>query len=140
VTAPLTHSIRVRYQECDKQDVVFNAHYLAWFDMSMTELFRAAFGGYESVVERGVDIVVGHAELSFRGPARFDEEIELGVSVLRIGETSLTCRHEVRRNGELLVEGQTRHVFVDAATLIKLHAPDWVRAGLAPWTAGDAHA
>jgi len=52
------HSIRVRYAECDRQDVVFNPHYLAYFDMSMTELFRVALGGYEELTTRGADIVL----------------------------------------------------------------------------------
>jgi len=116
------------------QGVVFNAHYLAWFDQSMTELFRAAFGSYGAFVERGVDIVVGEARLRFRAPARFDDELELRVGVERIGDTSLTCRHEVRRAGELLVEGETRHVFVDARELAKLSAPDWVREALAGYS------
>jgi acyl-CoA thioester hydrolase len=134
VTAPHRHRIRVRYAECDMQGVAFNAHYLAWFDHAITELFRAAFGSYEAFVERGIDIVVGEARLRFLTAARFDDELDLEVAVDRIGDTSLTCRHAVRRAGELLVEGETRHVFVDAAALTKVSAPDWVRAGLAPWT------
>jgi acyl-CoA thioester hydrolase len=135
MAAPFTHSLRVRYAECDQQGVVFNAHYLAFFDISMTELFRAAFGSYDAFVQRGVDIVVAEARLRFRSPAGFDDELDLTVSVERIGDTSLGCHHEVRRGGEVLVEGDTRHVFVDAQALTKLSAPGWVRDGLAPWTA-----
>jgi acyl-CoA thioester hydrolase len=131
---PLIHPLRVRYSECDQQGVVFNSHYLAYFDISMTELFRAAFGSYDAVTERGIDIVVGEARLRFLSSARFDDLVELCVSVTRIGDSSLACRHEVRRDGELLVEGDTRHVFVDAAALTKLTAPDWVREALSPWT------
>ena len=32
---------RVRYAEVDGQNVVFNAHYLTYFDTSITEYFRA---------------------------------------------------------------------------------------------------
>jgi acyl-CoA thioester hydrolase len=140
VSAPHRHLIRVRYSECDPQGVVFNAHYLAWFDLAMTELFRSAFGSYGAFVDRGVDIVVGEAQLRYRGSARFDDEISLEVTVERIGDTSLTCRHEIRRDGELLVEGMTRHVFVEATALTKLSAPDWVRDALAPFTAAPAPA
>jgi acyl-CoA thioester hydrolase len=127
------HSIRVRYAECDRQDVVFNPHYLAYFDMSMTELFRVALGGYDELTTRGADIVLAHAELSFHGSARFDEELDLAVAVERMGDSSLTCRHELRRRGELLTSGTTRHVFVHADTLQKRAIPDWVRAALSPW-------
>jgi acyl-CoA thioester hydrolase len=134
----LRHRIRVRYSECDQQGVVFNAHYLGWFDNSMTELFRAGFGSYGEFVKRGLDIVVVHAELDFRRPARFDDEVELAVMVERIGESSLRCRHEVWRESELLVEGQTMHVFVDAEVMTKCSAPSWVREGLEPWTRAGA--
>ena len=52
--APLACKLRVRFGECDPQGVVFNAHFLAYFDIGMTELFRAAFGtlgGYQAMVE-----------------------------------------------------------------------------------------
>ena len=50
--APLRHRLRVRYGECDAQGVVFNAPYLAWFDVAMTELWRAAFGSSGAAVGR----------------------------------------------------------------------------------------
>lgn len=139
---PLSHELRVRYAECDQQGVVFNAHYLAWFDMNMTELWRAAFGSYQAAVERGVDIVVAAAELRFRASARFDDVVALEVAVSHLGTTSLVTDHAIVRAGERLVEGRLRHVMVDPATLAKTPIPDWVRDGLAPWTvlAGDAGA
>jgi acyl-CoA thioester hydrolase len=134
---PLTHMLRVRYAECDQQGVVFNAHYLAWCDLNLTELWRAAFGSYEAVVQRGVDVVVAAAELRFRAPARFDEEVALEVGVAHLGTTSVITDHAVRRTGELLVHARLRHVTVDPRTLAKRPIPDWMRAGLAPWTVGE---
>lgn len=133
-----TWPVRVRYHECDPQGIVFNAHYFTFFDMTMTELLRAAFpaGGYGEMVERlGVDIVVGEATARFRGSARFDEELELGATVTRLGTTGMTTALTVTRDGELLVEGELRHVFVDATTWTKTPIPDAVRTALAPWTA-----
>ena len=59
--------LRVRYGECDLQGVVFNAHYLAYFDIGMTELWRAALGGYQAMIDRGLDMVVVEAQLHFLG-------------------------------------------------------------------------
>jgi acyl-CoA thioester hydrolase len=139
---PLRHRLRVRYAECDQQGLVFNAHYLAWFDMNMTELWRAAFGSYQAALDRGVDIVVAAAELRFRASARFDDVVDLEVAVAHLGTTSIVTEHAVVRAGERLVEGSLRHVMVGAATFTKTPIPDWVRAGLAPWTRldGDAQA
>jgi acyl-CoA thioester hydrolase len=114
--------------------VVFNAHYLAYFDTSMTELWRAAFGSYQAMLDRGIDMVVAEARLRFEGPARFDEELTLEVAVTHLGQTSIVTRHEILRDREPLVDGTLRHVLVDRETLRKTPIPEWARAGLAPWT------
>ena len=38
------HVLRVRFGECDPQGIVFNAHYVAYFDVALTELWREALG------------------------------------------------------------------------------------------------
>ncbi len=134
---PLVQQLRVRYAECDQQNVVFNAHYLAWFDMNMTELWRAAFGSYQAALDRGIDIVVAAAELRFLASARFDDLITLEVLIAHLGTTSMVTHHSVTRDGDLLVEGSLRHVTVDPVSLVKTRIPDWFRADLAPWTVTD---
>jgi len=134
VGEPFTHHLRVRYAECDPQGVVFNSHYLAYFDTSLTELWRAAFGGYQSMIERGLDVMVLGAQLSFRSPAHFDELLALQIAVTRLGNTSIASSHRIIRDGELLVEGTMMHVVVDLAALKKTPIPNWMREQLAPWT------
>jgi acyl-CoA thioester hydrolase len=131
--APFRHQLRVRYNECDPQGIVFNANYLAYVDLAFTELWREIFESYQSMVERGIDMVVGELNLGFRGPARFDEEIAVELSIERLGTTSVTTRLGITREQELLIEGWIRHVFVDAESWQKSPAPDWVREGLAPY-------
>ena len=127
---PFRHRFRVRYAECDAQSVVFNAHYFAYFDLALTELFRAVFGGYESMLERQVDLVVGEASARFKAPARFDDELEVAVSVTRLGTTGVTTHYELLRDGQLLVEGTLRHVVVNLGSHAKAPIPDWMREGL----------
>lgn len=125
-----THRLRVRYGECDAQGVVFNANYFAFFDVALTELWREAVGGYTAMLGSGVDMVVARASADFRGAARFDEEIEVEIAVRRMGATSLVTALCVRRDGELLVEGEMVHVFFDRATLAKTPIPLQVREAL----------
>ncbi len=134
---PFRHSIRVRWAECDPQGVVFNAHYLGYVDVSITELWRAAFGGYGVMLARGVDIVVAEAQLRFFSPARFDDELLLEVGIRHLGNTSIVSGHHCHRDGELLVDASIRHVLVDRQTLGKTSIPDWARDGLAPWRVED---
>lgn len=134
---PFVHPLRVRYAECDPQQIVFNANYFAYFDVAMTELWRAAIGRYDAMLERGVDMVVAEASARFLGAARFDDELQLEVSIARLGTTSCTSRHRVLRRGETLVEGDMRHVFVDPASFEKLTIPDWLREALGPWATAE---
>jgi acyl-CoA thioester hydrolase len=134
VGKPFRHELRVRYAECDPQGVVFNANYLAYFDTSINELIRAACGSYQAMLDRGVDMVVAEARLQFRAPARFEEQLTLEVAVAQLGTTGITSDHRITRDGDLLVEGLTRHVVVDRQTLGKTPIPDWLRGELAPWT------
>src|SRR3954451_21982795 len=108
VAAPLTYKLRVRFGERDPQGVVFNANYLAYFDIGMTELFRAAFGtlgGYQAMVERsGAEFVVAEAGLRYHRPAHFDDELTLEVAISRLGTTSITTGYRLLRHAELLGE------------------------------------
>ena len=135
--APFVHPLRVRYAECDPQQIVFNANYFAYFDVAMTELWRAAIGHYGLMMERGVDMVVAEASARFLGAARFDDCLALEVSITRLGTTACTTRHRVLRDSESLVDGSMRHVFVDPSTLEKIPIPDWLRESLAPWVVDE---
>lgn len=133
--APFVHPLRVRYGECDPQGIVFNANYLLYFDVAFTELWRAAIGPWQEMVERGVDAVVADARLLFRAPARFDDELELHARVVKLGRTSITTEIDVVRGEELLVGGSLRHVCVSAETWRKTELPEWVRTGMEPFVA-----
>ncbi len=140
VPAPFTHALRVRYGECDPQGIVFNANYLLYFDVAFTELWRAAVGPWQDMVARGIDAVVAEANLSFRAPARFDDELTLRAEVTRLGTTAITTQLDVLRGPELLVRGTLRHVCVATDTWAKTEIPAWVREGLRPYARAEAQA
>lgn len=125
-----THRLRVRYSECDQQGIVFNGHYLFYYDVAVTELIRDRIGPYHAVVDLGVDIVVAEARLRFVEGARFDEELDIAMPVHHLGTTSMIIRPVFTVDGRLIVDGEVRHVFVDAKTLKKTPMPQQVRAAL----------
>jgi acyl-CoA thioester hydrolase len=139
---PFIHRLRVRYSECDLQGVLFNANYLAYIDHTITELWRAAYGGYTVTLERGVDIVVAEVNMRFLGSARFDEEVVIEATVTNIGTTSVTTAFRFRRAGteEPLLQAEIRHVFIDPPAATKTPLPGWAREGLTPWHVPDAEA
>ncbi|MEZ0358244.1 thioesterase family protein [Mycobacterium sp. ENV421] len=119
--------LRVRYVECDMQGRVFNGHYLTWFDMAINEAVRDIFGDYQVLLDGGIDFVVAAAELQFRQPARFDDDLVVGVGFEPVGRTSLSSRFAIRRGEELIAEATMIHVCVDAVTFEKRPWPDWFR-------------
>jgi acyl-CoA thioester hydrolase len=138
VPEPFRHRIRVRFNECDGQGVVFYANYLMYFDVAMTELWRVAFGdGYAGLIESGTDAMVAEANIRYRQPARFDDELDLVARVTRIGTTSSVTALAAERvsDGVVLAEADLRHVFIDPETLEKKEIPEEVRAGMARYAA-----
>ncbi|HZC13449.1 MAG TPA: thioesterase family protein [Thermoleophilaceae bacterium] len=133
------HRIRVRFNECDPQGVVFFANYLMYVDVAMTEFWREAFGGYATMVENGTDVMVAEAGLRYRGSARFDDDIEVILWVARLGGSSVVTPFALERaaDGGLLVEGEVRQVFVDATSYEKRAMPVPVREGLERYLAEE---
>ena len=123
--------LRVRYVECDMQGRVFNGHYLTWVDMAHSEALRELVGGYQVLTERGIDFVVVAAELTFRRPARFDDELTVNVTIEPPGNTSLQSTYRIERGGSLIAEASLTHVCVDATSFEKQPWPQWFRDLLA---------
>jgi acyl-CoA thioester hydrolase len=136
VPEAFAHSIRVRYGECDVQGVVFNANWLAYFDVLITELWRERIGDYMDMLEsHATDMVVAEANVRFLGPAVFDDVIDFEVTVTRLGTTALGTALSGAVDGRPVVEGAMRHVFIDPATKGKKQMPEQIRRALEPLVA-----
>lgn len=113
------HSLRVRYSEIDGQGVLFNAHYLTYYDTAITEFFRTlGYDQYAEALKSGVDFHVVKAVVEYKAPIRFDWELDVGVRVARIGNSSLTFGLAIFRKGEddLLATGEIVWVNTDQTT------------------------
>lgn len=124
------HTLRVRYAEVDAQAVVFNAHYLTYFDVAHTEYMRATGYDYAGEVARsGLDFHLVKSVVEYRQPIVFDQLIDIWVRVARIGRTSLSNLFEIHATGadNLLAQGETIMVCADMAT----HRPVPVMASFA---------
>lgn len=126
-----SHPVRVRFNECDPQGIVFNANFATYVDVTLTELWRSAFGSYAQGVEVfGVDLVVAELNQRFRASAVFDDVLDIGLAIESIGTTSITTAIAITRDGSLVVEGSIRHVCVDRETFEKTPVPDAMRERL----------
>ena len=106
-----THSLRVRWSEVDRQGIVFNGHYLNYFDVAMGEYWRALGFPYPAgLAEFGVDTFVVKATLEYKRSAEYDDTIELAVRAARLGRTSMRFLIDVFRGDELLINGELIYV------------------------------
>jgi acyl-CoA thioester hydrolase len=133
VGVPFRHRLRVRYHECDPQGVVFNAHYLAYCDICLTELWRDAVEGYAGMAAKGVDVVVAEARVRYLAPLRFDDELEMRLTVASLGKSSMTLEIEMQRDGEPIAEAELAQVFISLESGEKIPIPDEIRRALVPY-------
>lgn len=110
---------RVRYSEVDGQMIVFNAHYLTYFDTAITEYFRALPYDYRGQVMRtGEDFHTVRTLVEYQQPVLFDEDIEVCVRTARLGRSSLTFLLEIHPQGgdDLRATGEVVWVNTDQET------------------------
>jgi len=108
---------RVRYAEIDAQAVVFNSRYLEYFDIGITEYWRAA-GVYDRwPLHESPEFHVARAEVDYRAPILLDEEIDICVRASRVGTSSMTFLFELHGAGadDLRARGQLINVHVAEA-------------------------
>jgi acyl-CoA thioester hydrolase len=105
--------LRVRWAECDGQGIVFNAHYFAYYDHAIWEWTRAL--GFKTW-ETAPQFVTAHAECDFKGAARFDVELLIGVRAARFGTKSMEVRGAIFRGQDLLNVGRLDYVYVRSGT------------------------
>jgi acyl-CoA thioester hydrolase len=130
---PFVHRHRVRYLECDMQGVVAHPNYLGFFDWAMTEMWREAIGPYQEMVDSGVDLVIAETNYRYLSPARFDEDLDIEVSVRHIGNSSLIIAFSGSVDGRPVIQGENRYVAVATGSHEKMSIPDAIREGLEPY-------
>ena len=133
------HRLRVRWAEVDMQKIVFNAHYLMYFDTAIADYWRALALPYEeSMHELGGDLYVKKATVEFHASARMDDQIDVGMRCERIGNSSILFTGAIFRGGELLITGELVYVFADPQTQTSRPVPQLLRATLTGYEAGES--
>ena len=125
---PLT----VRYAECDQQGVVFNSHYLTWFDESMMAFLLHRGLDYSDMLEMGTDVQLVKNTTEWRKGVRWREPVEVAVSASRIGRSSFDLDFAVLVEDEVRTVGTTVYVAIRTDGSGSVAVPDHVRAALEP--------
>jgi YbgC/YbaW family acyl-CoA thioester hydrolase len=131
--------LRVRWAEVDMQKIVFNGHYLMYFDTAMAGYWRALAMPYHETMEmlQG-DLYVRKATVEYLGSARYDDQCDVGLRCARIGNSSIVFEAALFRGDAELVRGELVYVFADPATQTSRPVPAELRAVLQAFEAGEA--
>jgi acyl-CoA thioester hydrolase len=103
----ITIPIRVRYPEVDAMGYLHHSRYLQYFEMGRVELLRSFGFSYADLERQGIFFVVIKAEIKYKSPARYDEELQLTTRVTRQTFVRFDHEYELRRGTTLLAEGTT---------------------------------
>lgn len=110
-----TITIRVRYPEVDAMGYLHHSRYLQYFELGRVELLRAMGHSYARLEEAGVFFVVVKAEVRYKAPARYDEELTLVTRIVKQTPVRIDHVYELRREGAIVAEGATTIACVDRA-------------------------
>ncbi len=129
--------LRVRWAEIDAQQIVFNGHYLMYFDTAIAGYWRALAMPYHETLEAlGGDLFVRKATLEYLGSAVYDDVLEIGLRCARVGNSSIAFLAGAFRQEQLLVSGELVYVFADPQAKQARPVPAELRNLLESYEAG----
>ena len=131
--------LRVRWVEVDLQKVVFNGHYLSYFDIAMAGYWRAAALPYaQTLAHLSGDLFVRKATVEYHGSARYDDLLDIGLRCSRVGTSSLLFEGAAFLQDRLLATCELVYVFTEAHAATPAPVPSSLRDALRAYEAGEA--
>lgn len=137
--SPFRHleRLRVRWAEIDAQQIVFNGHYLMYFDTAVAGYWRAlAMPYHDTMAYLGGDLFVRKATLEYEASARYDDVLDIGIRCARIGTSSMVFACAAFRGEQRLVGGELVYVFADPKEQKSKPVPQELREVLEAFEAG----
>ena len=125
-----THRLEVRFRDCDPLGHVNNAVYLTYLEQARFGLWRKLWGMDPEVPPaQAPGVILARAEVDYKIPARFGDELEVRVFLARVGRTSFTYTYEVVDDrGRIVAAATTVQVMYDYKLARPVPIPDDLRA------------
>jgi len=131
--------LRVRWAEIDAQQIVFNGHYLMYFDTAVGGYWRALAMPYaQTMAQLDGDLYVRKATVEYEASARYDDVLDVGMRCARVGNSSIVFSGAAFRQDQLLVSCELVYVFADPHTQTSKPVPAALRDILNAFEAGEA--
>lgn len=122
--------VRIYYEDTDAGGVVYYANYLRYLERARTEWLRSlGFGQQALMDEAGILFAVRRAEIDYRQPARFDDELIVEAAMERLGGASMIFDQRIVRGaGEVLCTAKVKVVCLDRERFRPTAIPDHIRS------------
>ncbi len=134
-----SHRLRVRWAEIDMQKIVFNAHYLMYFDTAIADYWRALALPYDVTMQSlDGDLYVKKATVEYHASARIDDQLDVALRCGRIGSSSVVFTGAIFRGEENLVGGELIYVFADPSTQKSKPLPNSLREIMLGYEAAES--
>jgi YbgC/YbaW family acyl-CoA thioester hydrolase len=129
--------LRVRWAEVDLQKIVFNAHYLMYFDTAISDYWRAMAIPYEETMHQwGGDLYVKKASVEYFASARYEDQLDVMLKCVKVGNSSVVFHGAIFRSDQLLVTCELIYVYANPATQTSQPVPVAFRELLTDFEAG----
>ena len=123
------------------QKIVFNGHYLMYFDTAVGDYWRQLVLPYEQTMhDLGGDLYVVKSTLEYKASAVYDDLLRIGMRCQRIGNSSITFQACALRGNQVLVTGELVYVYADPTTQTSKPVPQELRDTLLGFEQGQAMA
>jgi acyl-CoA thioester hydrolase len=118
--------LRVRFSETDLMGIVHHASYVSYMEVGRIEWLRRRGVAYADWAAHGVHLPVVELAVQYRAPVRFDDEIDVHVSLVEVGAASVRFAYRLLRatDGTLCTEGSTRLACIDSQLALRRISPE----------------
>ena len=125
------HTLRVYWEDTDAGGIVFYANYLKFFERARTEWLRSLGVAQQQLKDdTGVMFIVTDTRVSYRSPARLDDELVVTVTLTAAGRASMVIAQQACCGARLLAEGEIRIGCVDSRNFRPCRIPESITSKL----------
>ena len=111
---PFSTRIKVRFGDCDPAGLVYYPVIFHYCHVAMEEFFAERCGiSYQRLMtDERIGFPTVNAQAEFFVPLVYGDEVEIEVSVTRVGQTSVTFVYSVRRASDAVLCARSTNVHV----------------------------
>jgi acyl-CoA thioester hydrolase len=130
--AVFSHTLEVRFRDCDAMGHVNNAVYLTYLEQARFAYWRSLWGAdLEALPDGTPGVILARAEVDYRRPAKYGDTLEIRISLEKVGRSSITSSYEVvDAKGQLVANARTVLVTYDYKAGTPVPVSDEIRARL----------